>query len=730
MCTLLVSPLVRSISSLRLFEDVQFGTIVRYLLVHTADGRFWRLVLERQETRRDVLPSDRGVRDAASVDGSVAQSSVRSGHAVHAVGGMSLGALNLSTRSALAGRRGGKGDAGAALPSMMEGQAARGDGQLPAGYRAVLDSRLTGSAGVVVGVGSTGTTALPAISPDALGPEFKCVQLCVAFRTVVYECADRHPTSGPCVCHNSLETAPFPSKPCARARCWVPSSLPPVCCSCSTRRSDPTPCTTSSCSRAPATSCTPRASCLWRTTARPQPHCPMTHTHSTAMTSCEYVYPRLPLLPGVIHAAGLTHPAPRGVVCGQPRVFVVSTLAAAKLTATGDDDAASGGTDGAGTDSKAGHPAHAVVQEFVLPEDEVILGIRRLPFPGGSVCRATTLDRTATKGVEDDGPKTGGRGHASASRGSGRHSGVPSASPPGSVRNGSGGGTSSPRPRRRFFTPIRRNRNVYQSSRGGAGDVDGRAESKATNGGTSSGAGAGAAAGLEHGMSAMRSVDGDSVDSGAGYASSLGGSSGGGGGGGLSDSGDSDGDVGPGAGGGRVVTAARAIAATHAHSGDARNRSSTVLSEDGVEHELGSGDEFSDDDDAGDAAMDDMASAGFVLWTTKGVYECVPGRVDPHQAFNRLVALGRERTHGEPLGIALVRGCASTLCCCVAQRVLRCCSCSHGSLRHRDWTCYRCSNHLPTLCAVPKAPPAPTVPCPCTTNLARLPSRLCGNSPR
>ena len=183
-CTLLVSPLVRSISSLRLFEDVQFGTIVRYLLVHTADGRFWRLVLERQETRRDVLPSDGGVRDAASVDGSVAQSSVRSGHAVHAVGGMSLGALNLSTRSALAGRRSGKGDAGAALPSMMEGQAATGDGQLPAGYRSVLDSRLTGSAGVVVGVGSTGTTALPAISPDALGPEFKYVQLCVALRAV------------------------------------------------------------------------------------------------------------------------------------------------------------------------------------------------------------------------------------------------------------------------------------------------------------------------------------------------------------------------------------------------------------------------------------------------------------------------------------------------------------------------------------------------------------------
>ena len=44
---------------------------------------------------------------------------------------------------------------------------------------------------------------------------------------------------------------------------------------------------------------------------------------------------------------------------------------------------------------------------------------------------------------------------------------------------------------------------------------------------------------------------------------------------------------------------------------------------------------------------------------TQSVYECVPGRVDPRDAFRSLVNLKLERSHAEPLGVALV--CLHTL---------------------------------------------------------------------
>ena len=102
-CTLLVSPLVRSIAGMRVFEDTQFGTLARYLLVHTTSGRYWRLVLELQERLddTDLASSVAGSEAASSTVGGQSHSASMSGHVVGAV---SLGVLHLSTRSALAKR--------------------------------------------------------------------------------------------------------------------------------------------------------------------------------------------------------------------------------------------------------------------------------------------------------------------------------------------------------------------------------------------------------------------------------------------------------------------------------------------------------------------------------------------------------------------------------------------------------------------------------------------------
>jgi len=50
----------------------------------------------------------------------------------------------------------------------------------------------------------------------------------------------------------------------------------------------------------------------------------------------------------------------------------------------------------------------------------------------------------------------------------------------------------------------------------------------------------------------------------------------------------------------------------------------------------------------------------------QGVYECVPSHVNAHQAFSVLVERGLERSHAEPLGLALVCLCWA---CPIARRV-------------------------------------------------------------
>jgi len=244
----------------------------------------------------------------------------------------------------------------------------------------------------------------------------------------------------------------------------------------------------------------------------------------------------------------------------QARVFVVSTLAAARLTVTSgaghDGGSLHGGASsdhsGLRSDGRSagggggGHPAHAVVQEFTLPPGEDVLGIRALLTTQGTVSSAS---RTVPP----------------------RHDGAGSARDDASASSPTGGSKQHATKRRRFFTPMTRRERVQRSA-----------------GGASSGGGDGASVGSSD------SAGGAGGDSGAAAGS----------GGGV------DGGNDP-----SVV---------------ARFRSRTVLSDDGVEHELaapppGVADDSMEMEDPDEEVIDDVSKTGFILWTTK----VGGGRVQP-----------------------------------------------------------------------------------------------------